>query len=410
VVVKTILATAIIAVLLLCLCAEVKAVEIQPLIITINPDGSIDPVTDVLYKVEDTYVVTSNVNCSIYVKKGDIIVDGANHSIQGPDASQDNIAITLMASNVTVTNFRISGWATGIYGAYNNNTITNNVFKNNNQGITIYACDYVVSQNSISDSNIAIKVVSGALQIDGDNILITLNHIFSNFWAFDVVNSNGTSITKNKVTDNTAVLTLGTQNADITETGLHKLYLNNFINNTKLLNIPFGGPFASSAPTISPAGIWDNGTVGNYYHDYLSKYPNASQITNSKIGNTEYLIEHIITWESDYANGTRKQGNTTLGIAIDHYPLITAQNYSYGANPQPYIANPTQSPTATLLPTPTLSATPTIAVNPTTQSNTTPTPTTTIPEIPTGIILTALITIIFTIIIITKKSLLTNNN
>jgi hypothetical protein len=225
-----------------------------------------------------------------------------------------------------------------------------------------------------------------------------------------VVNSNGTSITKNKVTDNTAVLTLGTQNADITETGLHKLYLNNFINNTKLLNIPFGGPFASSAPTISPAGIWDNGTVGNYYHDYLSKYPNASQITNSKIGNTEYLIEHIITWESDYANGTRKQGNTTLGIAIDRYPLITAQNYSYGANPQPYIANPTQSPTATLLPTPTLSATPTIAVNPTTQSNTTPTPTTTIPEIPTGIILTALITIIFTIIIITKKSLLTNNN
>jgi len=404
---KDLLAALAIAALLFSLGARIEVAEAQPLTITIKPDGSIDPESTAFQREGNTYVATADLNCSIYIQKGDITVNGVNHTIQGPGSSQNFIAITLMASNVTITNFRISGWKTGVYGAYNNNTITNNVFTNNNQGITIYAADYLVSKNSIYSCSIAVLVDSGALSSQGDNNFITQNQIAHNNWAFDILNSNGTTITKNNVTDNAVVLTLGTQNANITQTGFHIFYLNNFANNTKVLNIPFGGPFASSAPTISPAGNWDDGTVGNYYDDYSSKYPNASEIGNSGIGDTPYLIEHVVMWESDYANGTRKEGNTTLGAAIDHYPLTAPQNGSYGANPQPQ--SPSPSPTATLTPTlsPTSTPSPTVTSSPT--ATPTPTnsssgnPTATVPEYPAWTILILFAMITFASLVYIRK-------
>ncbi len=37
--------------------------------------------------------------------------------------------------------------------------------------------------------------------------------------------------------------------------------------------------------------FWDNGTVGNYWSDYLTKYPNASEVDSSGIGKTAYVID-----------------------------------------------------------------------------------------------------------------------
>lgn len=347
---KALLAAIAIAALLFSLGAEINVAEAQILTITIKPDGSIDPSSDAIQRKGNVYVATADLNCSINIQKGDIIVDGVNHTLQGPGSSKNFIAITLMASNITVNNFRISGWRAGVYGAYNNNTITNNVFTDNNQGITIYASDYVVSQNSISGSGTAIMVASGALQPQGDNILIIQNQLANNNWAFDIVNSNGTTITKNNVTDNAIILTLGTQKANINLFGFHMLYFNNFVNNTKVLHIPFGGPFVSGFVPISPAGSWDNGTVGNYWGDYLSKYPNASEIGHLGIGDTSYLIEDTTTWSSDYANGTHLEGTAVLGIAIDHYPLIAPYNDSNGAPLQYLSPSPSTSPTPILSP------------------------------------------------------------
>jgi hypothetical protein len=46
--------------------------------------------------------------------------------------------------------------------------------------------------------------------------------------------------------------------------------------------------------------VWDNGTVGNYWSDYQTKYPEAEEIDNSGIENIPYVVY---------------TGN------IDHYPL-----------------------------------------------------------------------------------------
>jgi hypothetical protein len=56
--------------------------------------------------------------------------------------------------------------------------------------------------------------------------------------------------------------------------------------------------------TISPAGYWDNGTAGNYWSDYLVKYPNASDVDILGIGDMPYLIEsNSIKWSSGSGTG-----------------------------------------------------------------------------------------------------------
>jgi hypothetical protein len=47
--------------------------------------------------------------------------------------------------------------------------------------------------------------------------------------------------------------------------------------------------------------LWDNSSVGNHWSDYLTKYPNASEIGNTGIGDTPYVID---------------------ADNIDHYPLM----------------------------------------------------------------------------------------
>lgn len=70
------------------------------------------------------------------------------------------------------------------------------------------------------------------------------------------------------------------------------IYQNNFINNR-----PAGDGIQVSVTGVGfidpkPGGgnVWDNGTTGNYWSDYLTRYPNATEIDNSGTGNTSFFI------------------------------------------------------------------------------------------------------------------------
>ncbi len=311
--------------------------------IIIKADGSVTPSGVAMQMKGNTYRITADLNNSITVEKGNIVLDGANHTLQGPGISQNTIAITLMASNVTVENLHVTGWNAGVYGAFNNNTITRNVFTSNYQAIAIYADDYVVSGNSMSgSSDAAILIDTGATRLQGDNNLIMQNQITNNNWALDILNSNGTTIIENNVTNNTVVLTLGTQSANVNSAGFQLLYSNNFINNSQILNVPIGVPFVSNIVPLSPAGQWDNGSVGNYWSDYLSKYPNATELDHSGIGEPPYAIIDNTTYSDNYANGTTKTGTAVLGTAIDRYPAMLPFSALIGPNHKP-----TDSPSPT---------------------------------------------------------------
>jgi hypothetical protein len=140
-----------------------------------------------------------------------------------------------------------------------------------------------------------------------------------------LIDSNGTTITQNDVMDNDVILTLGSRSG---VAGYHLIYLNNFVNNQQALHVHLPGPFVSGLPTIFPAGNWDNGKMGNYWHDYTTRYSNVSEISNSGIGDTAYLIEsEPIPW----SHGNGDEGIAILGKGVDHYPLIS--DYSIATLP-----------------------------------------------------------------------------
>ncbi|MCL1977494.1 MAG: hypothetical protein FWG55_05275 [Candidatus Bathyarchaeota archaeon] len=304
----------------------VNDVTAQTSTITIWSDGSVSSSSSI-QRAGDTYVLTADLNSPIEIRKNNIILDGANHTLKAPHGSNSDAAISLKASNITVTNFHIDGWMVGIYGAYNNNTITENEITGTYRAITLYATDYVISKNIIqrNDQGIYSKDV---LPSTKSNNLIISNQIVGNGWAFNIINSNRTIITQNNITENDVILTIsGGLNGKYTDAGYHLLYSNNFVDNQQALYVPpfTNGPFMSGYSSVSPAGNWDNGKTGNHWSDYATRYTDASEAGNTGIGNTAYLIEsEPITWN----NGNGGKGETILGKAIDRYPLIHAVDTS----------------------------------------------------------------------------------
>jgi hypothetical protein len=57
------------------------------------------------------------------------------------------------------------------------------------------------------------------------------------------------------------------------------IYCNNFIGNSQQVTSD-GSPNA-----------WDNGSKGNYWSDYATRYPNASETDSSGVWNTPYVID-----------------------------------------------------------------------------------------------------------------------
>jgi parallel beta-helix repeat protein len=79
--------------------------------------------------------------------------------------------------------------------------------------------------------------------------------------------------------------------------GNNVFYGNDFINREQVAVIGKGEDASKLGGLVE---TWDNCTVGNYWSDYLTKYPNAAEIGDSGIGDIPYTI--------DSKN-------------VDHYPL-----------------------------------------------------------------------------------------
>jgi len=85
----------------------IKNADAQPSAITIFPDGTVDASSGI-QKDGNTYTLTTDLKLPIEVQKDGITLNGANHTLQGPDIDSGLAGITLKASNVVVTNFNIN--------------------------------------------------------------------------------------------------------------------------------------------------------------------------------------------------------------------------------------------------------------------------------------------------------------
>jgi hypothetical protein len=261
--------------------------------ITINSDGSITPPTAPINRTGNIYILTDDLlEQTVVIHRNDVVFEGAGHTIDVPRKSAGDLAIyvtvgiSLMPdehaegvtyrNNVTIRNVTILG-SIEIYCG--NNCLIENV----------YASDVWVDGNS---NTIKTSTCGVGLSPNTMNSLITENNI-NDLWIGPDCASN-------------------------------KFYLNNF-------NL-------ASYPGVFSRVFWDNGTHGNFWSNYTTKYFNAKESGNSGIGDTPYTIEkEFFKGQLDREYGGL--ANTTfmsIGYTplVDRFPLM----YPWGA-PQVTLLN-----------------------------------------------------------------------
>jgi parallel beta-helix repeat protein len=281
-------------------------------VIKINADGSVIPPTPLIQQTGDTYTVTSDmkVHVQIFLQKSNMIFDGKDHTIG--DGQVGNIVVGPYVgegvSNVTIKNF------------YLNQTFTD--------GITIRnSINVVVQNNTIIGGRNFFGQTNGVILINCASSKVLNNTINGPMCGIDLLASKDNLIAGNLVN----AVTFWTWSHYPTAIMIDIRYNEGGETTSgSINNLIYGNTFLSTGnlTTIndSPSNRWDNGTTGNFWGDYQNRYPNASQIGITGVGNTPYFIA---------INN------------VDHYPLLS-QSLSF---PTPII-EPTTSPTSSPTPTP----------------------------------------------------------
>jgi parallel beta-helix repeat protein len=195
--------------------------------IYIRSDGSVDPSTAPIQRDGNVYTLTDNIYDSIVVERNNIVIDGASHILQG---TGDGTGIYLSGrSNVAIQNMQIRYFDYGIYlRSSSGNNIYGNTITNNEWGIY--------------------------LRESSDNNILYGNTITNNEWGIQFYRRSSKNI----------------------------FYHNSFIDNTGQVYVPY-----------TRENIWDDGypSGGNYWSDYRNRYPNATELDDSGLWDTPYVID-----------------------------------------------------------------------------------------------------------------------
>jgi parallel beta-helix repeat protein len=298
--------------------------------------------TDSIQCNENSYTFTSDIKGYVVVQKDNIVIDGAGYTLSGEGSSglavQSTTGINLVhTTGVAIQNLNIVNFVHGIspapnaiisrnyiaynhvgiseltnatvtqnYIAYNeygtycgstrtiNNKIVGNTLVNNREGIQIInigSTNDVISGNNFTGSGSAAIALMGCsgVTVSDNSITATVAGIGSNITAgpmgagirFESASNN--RIFGNYIAGNSYGICFSPRSNN------NIFYYNDFVNQVQVAAYP---PSSSDGTTIGGlVEIWDNGTVGNYWSDYLTKYSNATEIEGSGIGNTPYIID-----------------------------------------------------------------------------------------------------------------------
>jgi hypothetical protein len=229
--------------------------------ITIDSSGRVTPETDLIKRTGFTYTLTGNVDGYVIdILDSNIVFDGAGYTINASGGDNPVIRLTDV-TGVTVKNVEVISRYTSIKLYHSSNCLFTDIKTNYN----LYLVDRS-NYNTIANSNI--KSLTVGLGDSNNNLFI-----------------------KNNVQD---LYVSGSNN---------RFYLNNF--------------FLTDTSGILNDNFWDNGSVGNYWSNYSIKYPNASEIDNTGIGDTAYIMKR----EKHLSFGDPNATN------VDNYPLM----YPWGA-------------------------------------------------------------------------------
>lgn len=211
----------------------------------------------------------------------------------------DSSGNTVSGNNVTANDY----YGIDLVSSSGNTVSGNNVMGNSADGIHLASS----SDNAVSGNNVA-NTGSGILLESSSGNALTGNNVAANYQGIYLLSSSGNILSSNNVTANIneGILLYSSSNNVVTENNVaanmyygiwlrsssnNTIYHNNFVDNTNQVT-------CDSSPNN-----WDRGypSGGNYWSNYQTRYPGATENDSSGIWNTPYVI------------------NTDN---IDHYPLI----------------------------------------------------------------------------------------
>ncbi|MGD0405375.1 MAG: NosD domain-containing protein [Candidatus Bathyarchaeia archaeon] len=207
------------------------------------------------------------------------------------NASYDEIFDNYVARNDN--GMSISSSSTAVYD--------NQIIDNHQEGIWVSSClNVTIAGNNISNNGKNNQTSgNGGLSLGNwGPFYVYGNNIFNNSEggvSFEDY-CNDALVHSNNITGNE----IGLETYNVRDIGQGNIvYQNNIVDNKQqvAMNVTLYVAEGDSADIVA----FDNGIVGNYWSDYLTKYPGAVITGSSGIGNTPYVID---------------QNN------IDHYPLI----------------------------------------------------------------------------------------
>lgn len=254
--------------------------------ITIKSDGNIEPETEFITQKGSTYTLTGDVSgkYALVIQCSNIVLDGAGYTVNGSSVydAYSNIGLSLEnVKNVTVKNISIIRFL-GYAGILLSNCSECQLYNTNTTWILDLSDSHFVTVSHCYISNTLGLGVNNQVT---ESIIKTLNL------------SNNSFVTKNNITD--VLKSKGCR--------FNTIYSNNFLGQNYFID-------------SSEENSWDNGSIGNYWSDYKIKYPAASEIGDTGIGNIPYVIN---------------AGN------VDNFPAIA-----------PFILQPLPKSTPTIVPEP----------------------------------------------------------
>jgi len=180
--------------------------------------------------------------------------------------SDAGYVVLINCKNITVQNLQLSHNGEGIIlVSTTDSTITqNSITANRDEGIGLYQS----SRNVISGNYIANNGRGSEVGVWGRGI--------------GVSGSFENQIIENTITENNgyAIRFTGDQRDNV-------FYHNNFIDNKvhEGLQVSMDKIFG-----LGLGNAWDNGEEGNYWSDYVTRHPNATEVDGSEVGDTAFYI------------------------------------------------------------------------------------------------------------------------
>jgi parallel beta-helix repeat protein len=235
--------------------------------IYLRANGAVEG-TDKIATVDNvTYTFVGNINDSIVIERSNIIVNGNGHTLQG--SGSGNAFYWHVINNVTVRSIDIRDFACGVYLASASlSTVSGNTITNSQIGVRLDGgANNTISENTITNSQTGVF-----LYYLSNNNTVSGNTITNSATCGVSLRSSNNVVSGNTIANSHFGVYL--------DSGGNEIYHNNFIN------------YTSPASAMASAR-WDDGypSGGNYWSDYLTRYPDAAENDSSAIWGTSYVID-----------------------------------------------------------------------------------------------------------------------